>query len=83
MMTVKELMNILGEHDPDTRVVIGYQPNYPLVAHIDSVVAPFEVLDQDKLEDLDEGVNAEIIKRDTVFILQGSQIGYTLEGLWG
>lgn len=74
-MTVADLIEMLQNEDSTAKVQLGYQPNYPLASHIDSVTTIRDSLDRSGQSDYEDQL-------DIVYILEGTQIGYLPSGLW-
>jgi len=74
-MTVSDLIEMLQNEDPNAKVQLGYQPNYPLASHIDSVTTIRDSLPRSTQENYEESL-------DIVYILEGDQVGYLPSALW-
>lgn len=89
-MTVKELLDILADADPDAEVRIGSQQSYPFQNAVAGVVSADEIALADAIADgVDNIDNVPPIedfdgpvKPWTVYILEGSQRGYLSKNAW-
>lgn len=73
-MTVGELIELLSEYDEDAPVRLMTQPSYPLQYGVAGVVDAGSLNDP---ADFDGPVAPE-----TVYILEGSQLGYGSRDAW-
>jgi len=74
-MTVRELMERLGDLDPDAEIRLMTQRHYPLESHTGGVC--------DNVELFEEDPNADYKELDLiVYIVEGAQIGYGRKAAW-
>ena len=71
-MKVSKLLEVLEDCDPDARVIIAIQPNYPIECHVSGAVVR---------EWYDDGGAAPDTLSD-VIILQGDDIGRGNKEAW-
>jgi|TARA_Y100000310_G_C20634570_1_gene790485 hypothetical protein len=72
-MTVKELIEMLVQYNPQAEVKIMSQPNNPLEYRVEHACSRAEISDRDG--DYDD-------EPDDVFIVEGSQLGYGSKKAW-
>jgi hypothetical protein len=75
-MTVGDALTILEEFDEDMELMIGMQPNYPLVSKIRDII-----LVDDNEEDKKD-TPKHLRKGERVMILEGSNVGYGDKDWW-
>jgi len=74
-MTVRELMERLGDLDPDAEVRLMTQHQYPLESHVRGVCDNVELFEEDPGADYKE---LDLI----VYIVEGEQVGYGRKAAW-
>ena len=72
-MKVRDLIDILSDHDPEAEVRMMIQPSYPLEAGLDGVVSDGQIREHE-----DEPEEGEPV----VYLLQGSHVGYGRPAAW-
>ena len=88
-MTVKDLLELLANFDPDAEVVLATQAHYPLEHALAGVVSRRAALAADRADDEDD---VEDARRDdarigdagdpVVLLVEGTHIGYGIRGAW-
>lgn len=82
-MKVKQLIAILERKDPDARVMIMSQSNWPFECSIHGIAVREEFTEADGDEDEDEPTYGEGLRGNDVFIVEGSQQRYGSKAAWG
>lgn len=78
-MTVKELMTILEDMDPDANVYLGHQPSWPFEYSIAGVAIRETFEDE---EDMGATVTDEPHEPTDVLIVEGRQLCYGNRAMW-
>ena len=88
-MKVRDLLEQLEGYSPDVEVRIATQPNYPLEATIRHVRSKIEMAEREgeicedgSCEDEECLTVRSHPNNDTVYIVEGSQIGYAARALF-
>ena len=84
-MKVKELIDILGEQDPDAEVLIMSQQNWPFENAVAGVAVREEFVDDDEDCDDEEREEPRYDKGtapNDVFLVEGQQLRYGSKAAW-
>jgi len=77
-MRVRELIDMLADHDPNANVFVMSQPSWPFEVRILGVTSRYEFSE----EDSNSAADPRGISPSDVFIVEGSQIRYGDRGAW-
>jgi len=84
-MKVSELIELLGDQDPDAEVMIMSQENWPFENAVAGVAVREEFVDDDEDCDKDEREESRYEKGtapNDVFLVEGQQLRYGSKAAW-